>query len=187
MLACTDTTAPEGRSLSDLHQLHVSSSYPALAATQASFYAVKGKSAGVDLWYHARPGSTDSVKFVEFRMGPMALDRRPDGSPVALGDSVLITLTVTDATHLTIDYQPAGLTFSVVDQPTLKMFWVACGDDLNYDGKVDDADAALSQQFSIWRQESPGAPWFKVPSFVAQGTKEVDAHLEGFTGYAVLY
>jgi hypothetical protein len=67
------------------------------------------------------------------------------------------------------------------------MFWVACGDDLNYDGKVDDADAALSQRFSIWRQESPGASWFKVPSFVAQGTKEVDAHLQGFTGYAVLY
>jgi hypothetical protein len=141
----------------------------------------------VDLWYHALPGRTDSLKFVEFRMGPLSLDRRPDGSAIAIGDSVLITLNVTDPTHLIIDYQPSGLTFASIDEPTLKLFWVACGDDLNYDGKVDDADTALSQQFSIWRQEGKDQPWFKVPSFVAQGSKEVDANLGGFTGYAILY
>jgi hypothetical protein len=178
LLSCTNSTAPEMRALSELHQLHVAPDAPPLVSTQATFYAVKGKSAGVDLWYHARPGRTDSLKFVEFRMGPLSLDRRPDGSAVAQGDSVLITLTVTDATHLMIDFQPAGLTFSSIDQPTLKMFWGACADDPNY---------GLSLQFSIWRQEAPGQSWFKVPSFVAQATKEVDAHLGGFTGYAILY
>jgi hypothetical protein len=186
-LSCSDSTAPEMRAESDLHLLHVSSASPPLAATQLSFYAVKGKPGGADLWYHALPGRTDSLKFVEFRMGPLSLESRPDGSAIATGDSVLITLTVADPTHLVITYQPSGLTFSASDQPSLKMFWVACGDDLNYDGKVDAADTALVQKFSIWRQEAAGQPWLKLPSVVVPSVKEVDTRLSGFTGYAISY
>lgn len=186
-LSCSDSTGPDTRASSDLHLLHVASSSPSLATTQVSFYAVKGKAAGADIWYHARAGASDSLKFIEFRMGALSLDTRPDGSAIAVGDSVQITLTVTDPTHLLVDFQPAGLTFAAVDQPTLKMYWVACGDDLNYDGVVDAADAQLTQSFSIWRQEQTSQPWFRVASFVAQDTKEVDAHLGGFTGYALAY
>jgi hypothetical protein len=152
-----------------------------------SFYAVKGRAGGADLWYHAAAGRTDSLKFVEFRMGPSSLDSRPDGSAIATGDSVLITLTVSDPTHLVITYEPSGLLFSANDQPTLKMFWVACGEDLNYDGKVDAADTALVQKFSIWRQEAAGQPWIKLSSVVVPSVKEVDARLGGFTGYAISY
>lgn len=186
-LSCTDTTGPEIRSESDLHLLRVSSGSPPLAATQVSFYAVKGKAGGADLWYHAAAGRTDSLKFVEFRMGPSSLESRPDGSAIASGDSVLITLTVSDPTHLVITYEPSGLRFSANDQPALKMFWVACGDDLNYDGKVDATDAALVQKFSIWRQESAGQPWLKLSSVVVPSVKEVDTQLSGFTGYAISY
>jgi hypothetical protein len=186
-LSCTDTTGPEIRSESDLHLLHVSSGSPTLAATQMSFYAVKGRAGGADLWYHAAPGRTDSLKFVEFRMGPSSLESRPDGSAIASGDSVLITLTVSDPSHLVITYEPSGLRFSGNDQPTLKMFWVACGEDLNYDGKVDAADTALVQKFSIWRQETAGQPWLKLSSVVTGATKEVDTQIGGFTGYALAY
>jgi hypothetical protein len=187
ILSCTDTTGPEIRAESDLHLLRVSSGSPPLAATQVSFYAVKGKAGGADLWYHAAAGRSDSLKFVEFRMGPSSLEVRPDGSAIAMGDSVLITLTVADPTHLVITYEPSGLRFSASDQPTLKMFWVACGDDLNYDGKVDAADTALVQRFSIWRQEAAGQPWLKLSSVVVPSVKEVDTQLSGFTGYAVSY
>jgi hypothetical protein len=186
-LSCTDSTGPEIRSESDLHLLRVSSGFPSLATTQVSFYAVKGRAGGADLWYHAAPGRTDSLKFVEFRMGPSSLESRPNGSAIATGDSVLITLTVADPTHLVITYEPSGLRFSSNDQPTLKMFWVACGEDLNYDGKVDAADTALAQRFSIWRQEAAGQPWLKLSSVVTAVTKEVDTRLTGFTGYALAY
>jgi hypothetical protein len=187
LLSCTDSTAPEARAESDLHLLHVSSASPSLAATQVSFYAVKGKPGGADLWYHAQPGQTDSLKFVGFRVGAASLDQRPDGSAIAQGDSILITLTVSDPTHLVVTLEPSGLKFSSSDQPTFRMFWVACGDDLNYDGKVDAADTALTQQFSIWRQETAGQPWIKLSSVVVGATKEVDGQLSGFTGYALAY
>jgi hypothetical protein len=188
-LSCTDTTGPdtESRAATDLRLLAAPYSTPPLVATQVSFYAVKGTPTAADIWYHARPGRTDSLKFLEFRMGPSSLDRRPDGSTFSAGDSVLITLTVTDQRHFIIEFQPSGLAFSGSDQPTLKLSWAACGEDLNYDGKVDAADDMIVQQLSFWRQELPFQPWFKVSSVVAQSVKEVNAQLSGFTGYALMY
>lgn len=182
-----DSTAPEQRATTDLRLLTVSPTAPALATTTTSFYAVRGKNAGADLWYRALPGRSDSTKFLEFRMGGATLDRRPDGSVIADGDSVLITITVVSPTNLIVDFQPSGLTFSAKDPARLKMFFGACGDDLNRDGLVTGADDAIEQQLSIWRQETPLSPWLKVSSLVVKDNKEIDASLGGFTGYAVAY
>jgi hypothetical protein len=188
LLACRDAvTAPDSRTTAELNLLHVTYDYPQLAATTASFWAVKGQSSGTDLWYHARPGASDSAKFVEFRLGAGALDRRPDGSAIAVGDSVLITLKVTDARHMMIQYEPSGLRFAVAEQPTLRIFWTACGDDLNYDGKVDAADDAIAGQLGIWRQEGTDQPWMRLTSVVVKSAKEVRSQLEGFSGYALSY
>jgi hypothetical protein len=180
-------TAPEERPASELRLLTVASTAPPLATTTTSFWAVKGKNAGVDLWYHALPGQRDSTKFHEFRMGGSTLDRRPDGSVIAQGDSVLITLTVVSPTNLIVDFQPSGLKFSANDPAKLKMFFASCGDDLDRDGQVTSSDDAIEQQLSIWRQEAPTAPWIKVSSLVVKDNKEIDAELGGFTGYAIAY
>ena len=188
-LSCTDSTAPqpEQRDATDLRLLAAPYGTPPLASTQVSFYAVKGKDAGADIWYRPRAGRSDSTKFLEFRIGGASLDRRPDGSAIAPGDSVLITLTVTDPTHFIVEFQPSGLTFSAAAQPTLKISFAACGDDLNYDGVVDATDAAMQSGLSVWRQEAPFQPWYKVPTTVASSVKEVNAQLGGFSGYAIMY
>lgn len=188
-LACNTSTAPdpETRAATDLRLLSVPSNTPSLAKTTVKFYAVKGKAGGADLWYHAAAGRTDSLKFLEFRVGAASLDTRPDGSAIAAGDSVLITITVTDPTHFLLDFQPSGLRFTTSDQPTLKLSFAACGADLNYDGKVDAADQAIMDALSFWRQEAPFQPWFKLGSIVRQDVREVDAQLLGFTGYALMY
>lgn len=180
-------TSPDVRSASDLRLLHVAPGTPALATTQASFWAVKGRNAGIDLWYHALPGRSDSTKFLELRLGGASLDRRPDGTPFAPGDSVLITLQVTDAVHLVVDYQPSGLRFSATDLPKLRMFYSFCGDDLNYDGVVDGEDDRIASQLSIWKQEAAGQSWFRLSSLVVKDTKQVEAQIAGFTGYAIMY
>ena len=190
-LSCSDsTTAPDPgdtRDANDLRLLSAPYGTPALAKTQVSFYAVQGKAGGVDVWYHAKPGATDSLKFLEFRVGAGSLATRPDGSTIATGDSVLITLTVTDQTHFIIDFQPSGLKFAASDQPTLVISFAACGDDLNYDGVVDSYDQTIMSNLSFWRQESPFQPWSKVSSAVQQNVKQVSAQLGGFTGYALEY
>ena len=180
-------TSPDVRAASDLRLLHVAPGAPPLATMQASFWAVKGRNAGIDLWYHALPGRSDSTKFLELRLGGASLDRRPDGTAFAQGDSVLITLQVTDAAHLVIDYQPSGLRFSATDLPKLKMFYSFCGDDLNYDGVVDAADDRIASQLGIWKQEAAGQNWFRLSSTVVKDARQVEAQIAGFTGYAIMY
>jgi hypothetical protein len=188
--SCTDSTAPDGdteRAATDLRLLAAPHSAPPLVTSQASFYAVKGRATGVDIWYRPAAGHTDSLKFLEFRVGSNSLDRRPDGTTIAAGDSVLISLTVTDPTHFIIEFQPSGLKFADADQPKLKISFAACGDDLNYDGKVDATDAAMLSSLALWRQEGPFQPWFKLTSTVTGSVKEVNAQLGGFTGYALMW
>jgi hypothetical protein len=188
--SCTDSTSPDAtteRAATDLRLLAAPHSAPPLATTQASFYAVKGRSSGVDIWYQPAAGRTDSAKFLEFRVGSNSLDRRPDGTVIANGDSVLITLTVTDPTHFIVEFQPTGLKFADGDQPKLKISFAACGDDLNYDGRVDSADATMLSSLALWRQEAPFQPWFKLTSSVTASLKEINAQLSGFSGYAIMY
>lgn len=188
LVSCNDSTAPNNsdtRDPNDLRLLTTPYGTPPLAKTQVSFYAVQGRAGGVDIWYHARPGRTDSTTFLQFRVGPASLATRPDGSAIAPGDSVLITVTVTDQSHFLVDFQPSGLKFSAGDQPTLKISFAACGEDLNYDGVVDSRDQQIMTALSFWRQEAPFQPWSKVASTVVQTTKDVNAQLGGFTGYAI--
>ncbi|HEX5970384.1 MAG TPA: hypothetical protein VFY85_00545 [Gemmatimonadaceae bacterium] len=190
VLSCTDSTSPnpsDTRDPTDLRLLTAPYGTPSLAKTQVSFYAVQGKAGGVDIWYHAKPGATDSLKFLEFRVGAGSLATRPDGSAIAAGDSVLITLTVTDQSHFIVDFQPSGLRFASSDQPTLTISFAACGEDLNYDGVVNSTDQDIMTSLSFWRQESPFQPWVKVSSTVQQNIKQVSAQLGGFTGYALEY
>jgi hypothetical protein len=187
-LSCSDSTAPGGtdtRDATDLRLLSVPYGQPSLATTQVSFYAVKGRASGADIWYHAATGHTDSLKFLELRLGANSLDKRPDGSAIAAGDSLLVTVTVTDQTHFLFAFQPSGLTFSAADQPTLIVSFAACGPDLNYDGRVDASDQAIMDALSVWGQEAPFQPWFKVASLVKQDVREVHAQLSRFTGYAL--
>jgi hypothetical protein len=185
--ASSDSTAPDQRAPSDLRLLQVAAGAPPLATTSVSFYAVRGRNTDVDLWYRARAGQRDSSKFLEFRLAGSSLDRRPDGSVIAEGDSVRITLTVTDPTRLVIDFQPSGLKFTAKDPARLRMRFAECGDDLNRDGKVDGDDDSVTQRLSIWRREASDQPWFKVSSAVVKSSREVDADLGGFTGYAIAY
>jgi hypothetical protein len=185
--SASDSLAPEERVESLLKLLTVTSDAPPLVASTMSFYAVKGKNAGADIWYRPRAGQRDSTKFVEFRLGGNSLDRRPDGTPIADGDSVRITVTVVDPVHLLLVFQPSGLTFSSKDPARLRMFFSEVGDDLDHDGRVDSHDDDVKEKLSIWRQEIPGLPWYKVASAVVKDDKRVDADLAGFTGYALAY
>ena len=190
VVACSsasDSIGPDERPEGQLKLLKVASDAPPLATTTVSFYAVRGRNADAVIWYRPRAGQRDSTKFLEFRLGGASLDRRPDGSIVADGDSVRITVTVTDPSRLIVQFQPSGLRFSARDPARLEMFFGAVGADLDDDGDVDGSDDAIATQLSIWRQEAPGQPWFKLASAVVKDSRKVEAFLAGFTGYALAY
>jgi hypothetical protein len=120
-------------------------------------------------------------------LGEITLLTRPDGTPIATGDSILITITVVDAARMILDMQPSGLRFSPSDPADLKISFFEADDDVNQDGSVDDTDATLLTRLAIWRRETAASPWVKLTSTIAFELDQVEADLLGFTGYAIAY
>jgi hypothetical protein len=154
---------------------------PALATTTASVLAVKGEDAELEIEY------VTGEDFLRFRLDDESLLRRPDGTPILDGESVLITATVVDASRLIVEFQPAGLVFDPSEPAELRLRYAESDDDLDDDGDVDDDDESIETEFAIWRQETVGANWEQVGSAVFKDLEEVEADLTGFTRYAISY
>jgi hypothetical protein len=192
--ACAGNGAPVGSTPADstasqdsLHFLRPAATAPALGERQVSFWAVRGETREVRLTYRARPGATDSVEFARFRVEDRSLVNRPDGTPIAQGDSVLITLQVVDTLKLITEFAPQGLDFSSSRPARLWLKFGEADPDLNGDGLVNEDDTALLLALRIWRQEQPGDPWSMLSSSVDTVSKEVEADIPGFTRYALSY
>ena len=160
---------------------------PPLAKTAASFYAVRGENRQVRIMYHARPGASDSTEFLRFEVPRQSLLRRPDGTLVAVGDSVLIRLTVIDTVRLIVRFEPGGLLFAPDEPARLSMSYAETDDDINGDGVVDALDDALESLFQIWRQEKIGDVFEALASLLDKTREVVSASIPGFTNYAISY
>ena len=165
--------------------LHPAAGAPSIANPVVSFYAKKGEDRSVQMVYHLAAGQKDSTVFIDLRVPARALAYRPDGTPFAVGDSVLITITLVDPTRLIADFEPIGLRFSPDRPAHLKISYAEADSDLNGDGTVNATDRRLTSQLRIWGQESAGDPWFGLNSVVDQGVHEVEAELGGFTSYSI--
>ena len=178
-----DSTGPNTttKPTSDLHFLRLSATAPQLQSTVVSFYAVKGQDSEVRVRFK------NGEDFLRFRVFANSLLKRPDGGEIANGDSVLITITITDPTKLQADFQPAGLKFSSSNPARLQFEFGEADKDLNDDGVVNATDTSLIPQISTWRQEVAGGDWLKVSSLVEIEINEVQADILGFTGYALAY
>ena len=184
MTACGgDSTAPDVKvNENDLHFVRLSASAPPLSGTVVTFWAKRGTDREVRVGYQ---GSSED--YVRLRVGKDALAQRPDGSTIAVGDSVLITMTVVDPTKFVVQFQPAGLRFSASSPARLKFEFNQANHDFDGNGAIDAGDASLRSQLAIWRQEAPGLPWVKLSSKVEVEVDEVSADLLGFSGYALAY
>ncbi len=158
-----------------------------LAQGSASFWAVRGQLRSGAIWYRARPGSRDSTPAVRLSIPPGALQRRPDGTPIAIGDSLLVTITVIDTARLGVALAPAGLRFASGAPATLALSYAGADDDVNGDGDVDDDDERLTSRLLIWRRDGAGAPWTVIASTVNAAAREVRAALSGFSHYIIAY
>lgn len=185
---CSDPVAPvESRPTSELHFLRAAPGAPPLVTLRDSFYAKLGEDRELRLYFRPRPGETDSTEFLRFKVPARGLLRRPNGSAFVTGDSVLITVTVTDAARFLVDFQPSGLRFSAAAPAELEMEYENADDDLNEDGRVDALDADAERRLSWWRRETPSGNWFRVATVVFEDLEEVEADVFGFTSYAVAY
>jgi hypothetical protein len=186
--ACSDSTgAKETRDESDLGFLRTATGAPPLVRTTDSFWAVRGEERELRLAHRPRSGMADSTDLLRLRIRAGSLVSLPGGLPLAVGDSLLITVNVVDAGRMMVELQPAGLQFAPGEPAELEMRYREADTDYNNDGSVDSDDAAIEQRLRIWRQGKPGEQWTQVGGSLSLDSDAVTADLNGFSRYAVAY
>ena len=158
LAGCSDGIAPASlsRSADQLHFVRPAPSAASLPDTAVSFWAKRGEDRELRLYYTAQSATSPAQELLRFRVPAAALAQRPDGSAIAVGDSVLISVRVIDPSRLIVEFQPSGLKFAPASPARLRFELGETDSDLNGDGIVDSKDESLKAQLSFWRQEAPG-------------------------------
>jgi hypothetical protein len=176
-------TTPTGQ----LHFLRAAATAPPLANAADSFWAKKGVDRRIGIYFRPAAGASDSSQLLEFRVPAQALSRKPNGDPIAMGDSVHIFVTVVDPSKFIVAFEPSGLQFSTTSPADLTMDFAEADADLNDDGVVDATDDLLKTQLHLWRQEQAGQPWTLLSTVVDASLEEAETQIFGFTNYALAY
>jgi hypothetical protein len=190
LLACSDSSSPEddgeSKPPADLNIVGLPDDAPPLYNPEASFYAVKGQNAEARIYFQNDQGGPGE-EYLRLRVDGPSLQARPDGTPIAEGDSVQITIRVVDPAQMLFEMEPSGLTFSAAEPAELKIRYEEAHGDLNDDGEVDEVDDDIESLLAIWRQETPSDPFVRVGTAVVKDLKEAVAELTGFSRYALAY
>lgn len=189
LLACSDSSSPstgDSRPPAELNIVGLPGDAPPLYNPEASFWAVKGQDAEARIYFQDDKGQPGE-EYLRLRVDGPSLQARPDGSPIAEGDSVLITIRVVNPAQMLFEMEPSGLTFSPDEPAELKIRYEETRGDLNDDGSVDGSDDDIESTMAIWRQETPSDPFVRVGTAVVKELEEADAELTGFSRYALAY
>lgn len=195
LFACTSSDPTEPPALTPtvgdtsltVNMLEPAADAPAIANPVVTFWAVKGEFREANMYYRSRPGRADSVEFVRFRVPQQALLTRPGGAAFADGDSVQITITLVDPARLIVRFEPSGLLFDPAHPADLKFSFHETDDDLDDDGSVDGDDALFRTLLTVWRRETPSAPWLRQSGQLSIATDEIETDVLGFTDYIIAW
>lgn len=170
---CSTADDPDvGVPQSSLHFLTPDSNAPGFTADTIRFYAVAGQDRSATMYY------SDSTPFATFDVPANALVNNPDGSAIAPGDSIQVTVAIADSSNLIVGFQPAGLVFANGHPAQLTLSFAHASQHLSQGNEL---------KLSLWREEHPGDPWHKIPSNTRQDLQTVTGRVQGFTVYATAY
>ena len=148
-----------------------------------SFWAYRSHAQAIQINYLAPDGTWQP--YLTFTVPAGGLQQLPNGTPVAQGDSVLITVVV-DTTNLLVRFEPTGLVFNPDAPAHLVMWYTGANPDLDGNGVVDATDSYIEKQLlGIWVQEDTTDPWNGVAAQQSVSGKVFSADLNHFSGYAV--
>jgi hypothetical protein len=185
---CSDSTTPgDGtRPPGDLNFARLAPTSAPLFNSEQSFYAKKGEDREIRISFQDLTGG-EGEEFLRLRVRNGSLLSRPDGSPFADGDSVLITVRIDDATNIVFQAEPSGLSFNPAQPAELKIHYSHADHDFNEDGAVNVFDDQIKTQLAIWRQETLSDPFVRLGSVNVEGLEEINADILGFTRFAIAY
>jgi len=146
----------------------------------AAFWAVRGEARSVQINYLSATGDT-TFPFLQLTItDPVYV---PDVGDLALGDSVLITVTI-DPSDIKVSLEPTGTLFG--DPAQLQISYGGADGDLNGDGIVDETDGEIETQLlGLWYREGEESTWTRIPASQSLSDKSFISTLAHFCEYAV--
>ena len=159
--------------------------YVALVPGDTSFWAVKGQTLDVVLRFRSTTAGQAGDQLLELQLSGASLSKRPDGTPIANGDSVLITIRPDTTGKMSFVFEPSGLVFDSTAPALLRMWCNHAAADLNGDGVVNTTDEQLWYQMAVWKRESATDPWSKQSTTRSADGYRLDTQVTGFTGFSV--
>jgi len=149
---------------------------------QVSFWAVRGESRSIQINYSSSIDSDTHPFLTLTTTDPQFV---PGVGELAMGDSVLITVTV-DTARIGVKLEPSGLLFGEAAQ--LKMWYGGASGDLNGDGIADSTDATLEAQLlGLWYREEQDDPWTKLSASQSVDEKSFTYALPHFCEYDIAF
>jgi hypothetical protein len=168
-----------------LNLLRLRADAPPLEQDSVSFWAFRGESVETKLYFLNDVGERGN-EYLSLKLEDETLDRYPDGTSFADGDSVLITIKVVDPALILFDLEPTGLQFSPAAPAELRIKYAEADDDFDDDGDDDEDDDEIEFRLGIWRQENPGDPFVRLGTLRGDDD-DLEADLTGFSRYAIAY
>lgn len=145
-----------------------------------SFWAVRGESRSIRINYSSTIDN-DTHPFLELTASDPVF--APEIGEIAVGDSVLITVTV-DTSKIGVRFEPTGLQFGTASQ--LKIYYGGASGDMNGDGVANNDDAQIEQQLlGLWYREYANDDWSQLSASQSAEDKSFSYALPHFCEYAV--
>ncbi len=191
-IGCTSSTAPMKKDTTveklpaQINIVQLSPNAPALYNTSVSFYAKMGTDREGFIYFVGEHGGRGE-EYLRLSLDAESLLSRPDGTPFAVGDSILITVSVSDPTKVLFDMQPAGLKFSPSHPAHLHIQYAEANGDYDHDGHEDSKDKQIKDSLAIWRQATDGDPYSRLSSANNEESDEIETTLVSFSRYAIAY
>ena len=157
---------------------------PPLVAAETSFYAVRVQTREGRLLFSS--GSGRKSEYLRLTIGAGSLRNRPDGSPIAPGDSILITIRSLSTERMVWELLPEGLTFSPRAPARLVAHYTEADHDFDGDGDRDLIDFLIERNLGIWRQPL-GQLFAKLVAILNLDLDRVTADVPGFSRFAIAY
>jgi hypothetical protein len=180
--SCDNPAAPRQVPGSELVFIRAEAGAPPLDSMVVHVWARAGDNRRAYIRYQ-KVGSYGGDVCLEFRIPGDALWKRPDGTVVQKGDSVLITITVVDPDLFNFRFEPAGLQFRPDKPAELRVSYKWADPDFNGDGRVDDRDEDFD--FGFWKQETDTSSWIETGTVTDVDLEEMRADIRSFTKYAL--
>ena len=176
------SAAPQFESQTRARRSGAMSLTPPLSLEQytVSFWAVRGESRSIRINYSSTIDN-GTHPFLELTTTDPTF--APGIGEIAMGDSVLITVTV-DTSKIGVRFEPTGLQFGT--ESRLQVWYGGASGDLNGDGFADAADAQIAEQLlGLVYREYTNDEWAQVPATHLVDEKSFDYALPHFCEYAV--